>query len=94
MMFGIGFPELIVILLLIVIVVGPEQLPDVVRKGMAFLREARRHIAEIRAAVDEQTQTLTGPLHDIQDEIRGRPGATPHTRATAKQKQRNDQGTS
>jgi len=71
--FGIGFPELIVILLLVVIVVGPEQLPDVVRKGMAFLREARRHVSEIKAAVDQQAKTLSEPLQDIQSEISGKP---------------------
>jgi Tat protein translocase TatB subunit len=67
--FGIGLPEFIIILVLIVIVVGPEELPDVVRKGVAFLREARRHLAEIKSAVDKQTESLTEPLQSIQDKI-------------------------
>ncbi len=74
-MFGIGFPELIVILVLIVLVVGPEQLPGVVRKGVALLQETRRHLSEIRQAVDKQTQTLTEPLQNIQKDIRS--GAEP-----------------
>ncbi len=93
-MFGIGFPELIVILLLIVIVVGPEQLPDVVRKGMSFLREARRHLAEIKTAVDQQAQTLTEPLQDIQDEIRGKPVTTRRATTVTKPEQQDEQGTS
>jgi len=67
--FGIGLPEVIVILLLIVIVVGPEQLPGVVRKGAAFLREARSNLAQIRASVDRQAESLTGPLQSIHDKI-------------------------
>ncbi len=91
-MFGIGFPELIVILLLVIIVVGPEQLPDVVRKGMAFLREARRHVSDIKAAVDQQAKTLTEPLQDIQNDIRGKPDTA--RRDSAKPEQTNAPGTS
>lgn len=68
-MFGIGLPEFILILVVIVLVVGPEQMPDVVRKGVAFLREARRHIFEIKEAVDQQTEPLRQPLQDIRDDV-------------------------
>lgn len=70
-MFGIGFPEMIVILLLIVLVVGPEQLPEVMRKGVAFFREARSHLYDIKAAVDEQAAAVREPLESIQESIRG-----------------------
>ncbi len=64
-MFGIGFPEMVVILVLIVLVVGPEQLPDVLRKGVTFIREARRHLSEIKSEVDKQTQPLRKPIEDM-----------------------------
>lgn len=64
-MFGIGFPELVVILVLLVLVVGPEQLPDVARKGVLFLKAAKRHIAEIRAEVDRQVEPLRQPFEEI-----------------------------
>ncbi|MDX8412400.1 MAG: twin-arginine translocase TatA/TatE family subunit [Mariprofundaceae bacterium] len=73
-MFGIGFPELIVILVLIVLVVGPEELPGVVRKGMSFLQEARRHLAEIKESVDKQTEPLKEQLESMQDDIPGGSG--------------------
>lgn len=68
-MFGIGLTEFILIFLLIILVVGPEQLPDVVRKGVAFIREARRHLADIKQTVDEQTAPLRQPLQEMKDEI-------------------------
>jgi len=67
--FGIGFPEMILILVLIVLVVGPEQLPEVVRKGASFLREARSHLSEIREAMDKQTEPLREPLQSIRDDL-------------------------
>jgi len=69
-MFGIGFPEMILILVLVVLVVGPEQLPDVVRKGAAFLREARKQLSDIKTAVDQQAESLREPLDSIQDSIK------------------------
>jgi len=69
-MFGIGFPEMILILVLVVLVVGPEQLPDVIRKGMSFLREARRQLSDIKAAVNQQADSIREPLESIQDSIK------------------------
>jgi len=69
-MFGIGFPEMILILVLVVLVVGPEQLPDVIRKGMAFLREARNQLSDIKAAVNQQSDSFREPLESIQDSIK------------------------
>ena len=69
-MFGIGFPEMIVILVLIILVVGPEQLPDVARKGVAFIKEAKKHIADIKTEVDKQTEPLRQPFEDAAGQVK------------------------
>jgi len=69
-MFGIGLSEMILVLVLVVLVVGPEQLPDVIRKGVVFLREMRKQLAGIKAAVNQQADSLREPLESIQDSIR------------------------
>ncbi len=68
-MFGIGFPEMIIILVLIVLVVGPEQLPDVARKGVSFIKEAKKHIAEIKTEVDKQTEPLRQPFEEMAEKV-------------------------
>jgi sec-independent protein translocase protein TatB len=72
-MFGIGFPEMIVILVLIVLVVGPEQLPDVARKGVSFIKEAKKHISEIKAEVDKQTEPLRQPFEEMVEQVEEEP---------------------
>jgi Tat protein translocase TatB subunit len=66
-MFGIGMPELLLILALALIVLGPKKLPELARalgKGMA----------EFRRATDELKDEFRQMEHEIDESS---PGATP-----------------
>jgi sec-independent protein translocase protein TatB len=66
-MFGIGMPELLLILALALIVLGPKKLPELARalgKGMA----------EFRRATDELKDELKQMEHEIEESSAG---ATP-----------------
>jgi sec-independent protein translocase protein TatA len=68
-MFGnIGFPELLAILALALLVFGPKKLPEVGRSIGKALREFRRTSDEIKDRIEEEIQA--SELKDIEAEIK------------------------
>ena len=64
-MFGIGLPELIVIMALALIVVGPDKLPD-------LARSVAKGILELKKTANTLKESLTedgNPLDDIKPEL-------------------------
>ena len=65
-MFGIGLPELIIIMILALIVIGPSKLPDLARalgKGMAEFKKATQEIKE-GLDLDEEINEVKKDLVD------------------------------
>ncbi len=53
-MFDIGFWELTLIALILLVVVGPERLPAIATKAGRYLREAKNFIDNIKSKVNEE----------------------------------------
>ncbi len=69
-MFGVSFWELLVVLLLLVVVVGPDKLPDMARKvGRAF-GQFRRSMQDLKeeAGLDEELDALA-ELKDLPSQL-------------------------
>jgi len=69
-MFGIGLPELIIIMVIALIVIGPSKLPDLARalgRGMAEFRKATQEIKD-SLDLDDDIQEIK---KDIVDSIGG-----------------------
>lgn len=56
-MFGIGMPELLLILALALIVIGPKKLPDIARALGRGLSEFRRATDELKSTLNEESRT-------------------------------------
>ena len=66
-MFNIGGAELIVILLIAFVVVGPKDLPKIARALGRFVRTIRSMVDEVKreAGLDELTKDLKSVEHDV-----------------------------
>lgn len=67
-MFGIGFPELIVIMIVALIIIGPSKLPDLARGLGKGLSEFRKATQDIKDSLDLD-QTIEETRRDLTDTI-------------------------
>ncbi|MBW2624243.1 MAG: twin-arginine translocase subunit TatB [Deltaproteobacteria bacterium] len=72
-MFGIGTPELIVILVIALVVIGPKHLPEMARalgKGIGEFKKATNELKETINA-DEDLREISKSLSEAKDEVYG-----------------------
>lgn len=53
-MFDVGFWEILLILVLALVIIGPERLPGAARKAGYFVGKARRYIEGVRSEVESE----------------------------------------
>lgn len=70
-MFDIGFTEILIILIVALVVIGPERLPGVARQLGRWIGKAKRFISSVRSDIERefQTEELKRILTDQEKEI-------------------------
>ena len=63
-MFGLGFSEILLCLVIALIVFGPEKLPELARL-------LGRTMGELRRTLDDIKLEVNAPIDDIRKEVRG-----------------------
>lgn len=61
-LFNVNGAELVVILLVVALVVGPDRLPEYARQLAQFVRAARDQVTKVRERVDEEVQAELGDV--------------------------------
>lgn len=78
-MFGIGLPELIVILVIALIVIEPQKLPKIAKTlGKAFA-EFKRATEEIKSSVKDDIEKAAGSLTESSKEVTATINQQPQT---------------
>ncbi len=68
--FGIGLPELLLVLVLALIVFGPDRLPKIARDLGRTIGDFRREAESIRQEFVASMETVQGPMQDSLNEMR------------------------
>ncbi len=71
-MFGIGMPEMLLIVAIALIVIGPKKLPDLAKSlGRAF-GEFKRATSELKESIDldDDFQDISKSFNDVNNDIR------------------------
>jgi Tat protein translocase TatB subunit len=77
-MFGIGMPELVLILAVALIVLGPRRLPEIARalgKGMAEFRRTTDELKEELRHVEDDIQQATPSIAPEDDPFSAKPAS-------------------
>ncbi len=61
-MFGVGIPELLVIMVIALIVIGPEKLPDIAKTLGKVFYEFKNVVDGVKTSMDEEQQNIKESL--------------------------------
>ena len=67
---GIGLPELIIILIVAIIVVGPKRLPEVAGQIARAIRQLRGYATDVTAQMRSELDELTREYEQVRKELR------------------------
>ncbi len=72
-MFGIGMPEMLLILAIALIVIGPKKLPDLAKSLGRALREFKKATSELKESleIDDELKDVKKSFTDIGSDIKG-----------------------
>jgi sec-independent protein translocase protein TatB len=69
-MFGMGIGEIVVIIVVALLFIGPEKLPEAAKSLSKGIRDIRKQTRELRETIEEDTE-FGGAIRDLQSALRG-----------------------
>ncbi len=73
-MFGIGGTELVVLIIIVAVLLGPDQIPSVVKSLSKFVREVTKAKEDLKETVDsdDTLRSLKESVGEVKDELQSR----------------------
>lgn len=74
-MFGIGLPEMIVIMAVALIVVGPDKLPDMARSVAKWVLELKKTVNQVKESLNDEDNLIGSVQSDLRktgDDLKGK----------------------
>ncbi len=73
-MFGIGVPEMLIILTIALVVIGPKKLPDLAKSLGRAMREFKRATNELKSSIEleDDFKSVKNVLNDIDEDIKNK----------------------
>jgi sec-independent protein translocase protein TatB len=68
--YGVGLPEIILILVLALIVVGPQRLPELAGQLARLVRQARRYAGQVTSQLKYELGDVTQDYESLRQELR------------------------
>jgi sec-independent protein translocase protein TatB len=73
---NLSFTHLMVVLIVALVVLGPDKLPEAARTMAKGIREFRRMTGELKTEVRESFPEITEPLSDLRNAVTGMPSVS------------------
>lgn len=84
-MFGLGMPEILLILAIALIVIGPQKLPELAKTLGRAMGEFKRSAQDLKRSIDMDTtlQDVKSSTTDLKDVIKDSKGEKPNRKKSA-----------
>jgi Tat protein translocase TatB subunit len=66
---NVGLGEMAMILIIALLVFGPERLPEVARRAARFVNEVRKVASDVQRTFLEETQEIRMPLEEVRRDL-------------------------
>ena len=66
---SVGFPELVLILIVALLVFGPDKLPEVIKSTVKTVRAIKKEMADVRKTIEDEIGDITEEVDDVKKNI-------------------------
>jgi Tat protein translocase TatB subunit len=66
---NVGLGEMVMIIVIALLVFGPERLPEVARRAARFVNEVRKVASDVQRTFLDETQEIRMPIEEIKKDI-------------------------